>query len=445
MSLDLSRRNSELALTQAVRCDRSGRWQDAHKYYGLCLQYFSEAIGLGRSQRSPSVPQIGQRFVEALSRVNYIRTAILGLPEASGSDFASRESARAAIPYTAAQRQDVVLRYPPLAEAPAPAHTPSASLRRLSGPATTSPPSPRTQHHPSFSLSDFIVQISDYDRIRGLGQGSFGAVYCARKRGTEELVAIKTLSANIAATDDQRSLIREIESLARANHPALLRLVGFTLSCSDADDYPAILTEFLPNGSLQDVLDRKRPRLNPTQKMIVLYGIAEGMRYLHEELGIVHRDLKPANVMMNKDNEPVVGDFGLSKLIKAPKMRQTAVAGSPVYMAPELIREQEYSGSADVYAYAFVAFEILSETLAFDEVQSVEQLKQLVLKGIRPRLVDAIPKNYKDLIIAAWDQRADIRPTFAQICQLFKDGRLNVQGADLRKFAQYVQKCVSSE
>jgi serine/threonine protein kinase len=289
------------------------------------------------------------------------------------------------------------------------------------------------------------VQISDYDRVRGLGQGSFGAVYCARKRGTEELVAIKTLSANIAATDDQRSLIREIESLAKANHPALLRLIGFTLKCSDADDYPAILTEFLPNGSLQDVLDRKRARLNATQKMIALYGIAEGMRYLHGELGIVHRDLKPANVMMNKDNEPVVGDFGLSKLIKAPKMRQTAVAGSPVYMAPELVLGQEYSGSADVYAYGFVAFEILSETLAFDEVQSVEQLKQLVLKGIRPRFVEAIPRNYRNLITAAWDQAADSRPTFAQICQMFKDGALNIQGADLRKFAQYVQKCVGSE
>jgi hypothetical protein len=76
----------------------------------------------------------------------------------------------------------------------------------------------QTAHKPrrsSFSLSDFIVQIADYDRVRGLGQGSFGAVYCARKRGTDQLVAIKTLSANIAATDDQRSLIREIESLAR--------------------------------------------------------------------------------------------------------------------------------------------------------------------------------------------------------------------------------------
>jgi serine/threonine protein kinase len=428
MSLDLSKRTAELTLTQAVRCDRGGRWPDAHKYYGACLWSFSEALGLARSQHSASVSELSQRFTVVLTRLNHIRTTILGLPAASVSDFASRESARATVPFTAAPRHDVALRYPSLDDGAAPA--PSHQL---------------TPHRTSFSLSDFIVQISDYDRVRGLGQGSFGAVYCARKRGTEELVAIKTLSANIAATDDQRSLIREIESLARANHPALLRLVGFTLKCSGADDYPAILTEFLPNGSLQDVLDRKRPPLSVTQKMIVLYGIAEGMRYLHEELGIVHRDLKPANVMMNKDNEPVVGDFGLSKLINTPKMRQTAVAGSPVYMAPELIREEEYSGSADVYAYAFVAFEIISDTLAFEEVQSVERLKQLVLRGVRPRLVEAIPKNFRELIAQAWDQAADARPTFADICNEFKQGRLDMPGAELSKFAQYVQKCVSSD
>jgi hypothetical protein len=103
MSFDPLTRTAELTLTQAVRCDRGGRWQDAHKYYGASLFSFSEAIGIARSRRLPSVSQLGQRFTDALSRLNHIRTTILGLPAASGSDFASRESARAAVPYTAAQ------------------------------------------------------------------------------------------------------------------------------------------------------------------------------------------------------------------------------------------------------------------------------------------------------------------------------------------------------
>jgi serine/threonine protein kinase len=211
---------------------------------------------------------------------------------------------------------------------------------------------------------------------------------------------------------------------------------------SDKDEHPAILTEFLPNGSVQDVLDRKNRQFSPTQKMIVLYGIAEALRYLHDDLHVVHRDVKPANVMLTHDNEPVVGDFGLAKGVpdSAARMRQTWIAGSPIYMAPELIRNEEYTTKVDVYAYAVMAWEILSETVAYEKVSNLAQLHHLVLRGGRPTIRSSVPEAFRTLIEKGWDPAPEARPTFGEITHAFVAEQLQLPHGDMVAFRKYVRK-----
>ena len=287
-------------------------------------------------------------------------------------------------------------------------------------------------------ISDHLVQFSDYSIVKHLGKGTFGQVSLARNKKTDEYVALKILQTELETYTDQLSFLREVESLARVKHPALLNFKGFTLRCSDCRPSPAIFTEYLPNGSLEDVLEGKR-QLTMTETIIALYGTAEGMRYMHEELSMVHRDLKLANVMLNKNKEPVIGDFGLSKIMTLPCMRASAKIGTPVYMAPELFDGGEYTNKVDVYAYAVMVYELMTKHYAFG-TESSATIQKKVCMGIRPPLPNEMHLGYKDLITRAWAQDPDQRPTFREICQLFQEGRLITSDADPEAFAEYVKK-----
>jgi len=90
---------------------------------------------------------------------------------------------------------------------------------------------------------------------------------------------------------------------------------------------PATGTDFVPNGSLAGMPRRREP-LDATQKMIILDGVAEGMRYLHDAISLVNRDLKPDNVLIDANDHPVIGDFGLSKAMTESLVQQSMIAGA---------------------------------------------------------------------------------------------------------------------
>lgn len=304
--------------------------------------------------------------------------------------------------------------------------------------------SSHSRQRSAVNLSDRIVKIADYRKVKPLGHGSFGSVYCAQQRATGQLVAIKILQTEFQSQEEQITFLREVENLMRADHPAVLRFVGFSLRSSDEEPCPAIVTEYHPNGSVQDILDKKK-KTSPTQKMILLYGIAEAMRYLHRRLGIVHRDLKPGNVMLNKDNEPIVGDFGLSKIMTQPRLRQSMVSGSPVYMAPELMARLEYTNKVDVYAFGMMAYEIVTGILAYEDIATVQDLVDQVSRGLRPTIPATVPKPYAELMSRCWSADVNERPSFKEVCAEFTEGHLNLPGCNLEEFQAYMKKLTERE
>jgi serine/threonine protein kinase len=287
-------------------------------------------------------------------------------------------------------------------------------------------------------LSSYVIDIGDYNILKKLGQGSYGNVYKGQHKTTGELVAIKVLNGTCRKTSEQISFFREVESMAQARHPSILRFCGFNVQSQQMKDRPVMLTQFLPNGSLEDILEKQK-ELPPTRKMIILYGIADGMQYLHDGLGFVHRDLKPANVLLNELFEPVIGDFGLAKVMDQLAIRQTRSIGSPIYMAPELHMGVEYTDTVDVYAYAVMMCEILMGSFAFAEITSVPELTSKIIRGFRPKVSPGIPTAYKDLMDAGWCQAPDARPSFSVIVESFRCGHLNLPGADLTQFERYCQ------
>ncbi|KAK8896348.1 hypothetical protein M9Y10_014246 [Tritrichomonas musculus] len=131
-----------------------------------------------------------------------------------------------------------------------------------------------------------------------------------------------------------------------------------------------------------------------TKKMINIYGIAAGMAHLHSK-NIVHRDLKPANILLDEFLYPKVADFGLSKILSKEDSSKMSVVksgfkGTYAYCAPEIIREEKYTFDGDVYAYAFVVYEITTSELPFKGFNRF-QLLHKIMNGYRPEFKYPIP------------------------------------------------------
>ena len=308
---------------------------------------------------------------------------------------------------------------------------------------------------PMSRLSEFSLEDGDFQKGTYIGRGTFGIVYSGvyTRGGANIPVAIKEQTADCSARS--QDLMRELGILATTNHPSILHLVGVKLS-HGFDRGATILTPLMRRGDIWQILKnggRHVPDLNATTKTICVFGIAVGMAYLHSR-GIIHRDLKPQNVFLNDDLEPVIADFGLSRIFA---LQMTGSVGSPMYMAPELVTTPQgdedryrYTGKVDVYSYGMTVLEILSPAPSrmWDDRQMVtpqtplQRLYQRVLNGARPERPDGVSDQYWRLITHSWDPLPTQRPSFEEIINEF---RLHTEafclpGADVAAVRAYLNR-----
>lgn len=192
-----------------------------------------------------------------------------------------------------------------------------------------------------------------------------------------------------------------------------------------------IVTEYSPNGSLQQVLELIRKGIDvdswdDTKKLINIYGIASGMSYLHLN-DIIHRDLRPENIFLDDYLAPkIFGDFGLS--IKGQGNNSithqslSGFKGNQVYSAPEILSNNEYSKSSDVYAFAYIVYEILTNNYPFNDISNKNQIyNEVIINGQRPVIKKVYPECYIQLINRCWSQNPEERPTFAEIVNYLRN------------------------
>lgn len=193
-----------------------------------------------------------------------------------------------------------------------------------------------------------------YRLVRQLGQGGMATVWQAWDQALGAWRAIKVLDAS-----SPRSMQRfenEARAMARLRHPHVLTVhdVGHT-----DEDRPYLVMEFAPGGSLADLLARAGP-LPPTVACHLTRGLLEGLDHAHQH-GIVHRDVKPQNVLLDRNGEPLVADFGIARIESVDLTRTGAAMGTLSYMAPEQRSSaRDVDARADVYAAGGTLFALLT-------------------------------------------------------------------------------------
>lgn len=265
----------------------------------------------------------------------------------------------------------------------------------------------------------FEVDLSDYQFSRMLGKGTYGNVWLGMNKYTGWNAAVKEL---ITKELDQQQISffkREVEILIKAKDPFLLDLIGFT----SKPPY-SILTSYMQCGSLWDMIHNHPGTINGTQKTNIALGIAHAMRKLHAK-NIIHRDLKSPNILLDDKVLPKVADFGLGRFVSedANEKYMTKCVGTPIWMAPEQIKSDNYDKSVDVYAYGMILYEMFTEVVPFKGYSDV-QIFQSVEKHLRPELpsVENQPKQVQKLatlISLCWADDPSLRPSFEKIFKLF--------------------------
>lgn len=295
-----------------------------------------------------------------------------------------------------------------------------------------------------------IININEYELIESIGSGSYSKVYKIEKKGTEEIFAAKVIKTK--GSFEFHDLKVELSIMIKLNHPSVIKYIGFSPIDLKKKWRPVIVTEYLPNSSLETILKLARtsespPAWNDTKKLINLYGVASAMAYLHAN-NIIHRDLKPDNILMDEYLFPRVADFGISKDIEST-MTQSVLEfkGTPKYMAPEIWRTYNYSFKSDVYAFGLIMYEIITNKTFFEKLHSFQILAQLSAQ-YRPFIDDNVSESYRKLIEKCWSEKLDERPTFSEIIQLFEtDPSFITESIDEKEFRDYVsmlKSCQSS-
>lgn len=211
-----------------------------------------------------------------------------------------------------------------------------------------------------------------------LGKGAQGVVYLARDPSLDRDVAIKAVSINqhLKNTDQIGNLLHEAKTVSKMQHENIISIYDV----GDQALNPYLVLEYVEGDTLQSRI-RQQPPIK--ESLHIIRDVLRGVAAAHDK-GIIHCDLKPANIMITKQGQAKVADFGLAMLNDAQQENSEYLAGTPQYMAPEYIETRKHQTVSDVFSLGLVFYEMLTGQRAVSGDDVYQLLNQIANKEISP-------------------------------------------------------------
>ncbi|KAF3333844.1 wall-associated receptor kinase-like 14 [Carex littledalei] len=224
---------------------------------------------------------------------------------------------------------------------------------------------------PIYSYREIERATNSFAETNKLGSGGYGTVYVGKlllqNNSTDDLVAIKRIRYRADDSDSIDQLINEIKLISSVSHPNLVRLLG----CCIDNGEQILIYEYMPNGTLSQHLhpDKGSSILSWSLRLSIATETAKAIAYLHNSIHppIYHRDVKSSNILLDRDFNPKVADFGLSRAGRTELSHiSTAPQGTPGYLDPEYHQNFHLSDKSDVYSFGVVLIEIITAMKVVD-------------------------------------------------------------------------------
>ncbi|XVE91729.1 hypothetical protein REPUB_Repub01dG0036100 [Reevesia pubescens] len=279
-----------------------------------------------------------------------------------------------------------------------------------------------------FQFEELVIVTNNFSSKSIVGRGGFGNVYKGHlKDGT--VVAVKRLKDGNAAGGETQ-FQTELKIISLAVHRNLLQLYGFCMTATER----LLVYPFMSNGSVASRLKAK-PVLDWGTRKRIAQGTTRGLVYLHEQCDpkIIHRDVKAANVLLDDQYEPVVGDFGLVKLMEHRDSHvTTAVRGTIGYIAPEYLSTGQSSDRTDVFAFGILLLELMTgkKPSEFEEMAIEEKVKKIYMEKRFDELIDKGLGNMYDqveldrmiqLSVSCTQYDPNDRPKMSEVLQILEE------------------------
>ena len=219
-------------------------------------------------------------------------------------------------------------------------------------------------------------KIKDFEILKELGCGSFGRVFLARHLKTRVLYAIKAIDKKDKTNIEEKPYFRrELEVMYKIHHPNVVKLFGHF----EDNNYCYFIMEYISKGNVYNLLTLdKKKQISPKVVATIMKDVISAVYFLHNmNPPIIHRDIKPENVLLNEGIIAKLTDFGWSNYIQEDKERKT-VCGTPIYLAPEIIKEQGHDKRVDIWCIGVLLFELITKKVPF-QGKDLETLKSNIL------------------------------------------------------------------
>ena len=260
-------------------------------------------------------------------------------------------------------------------------------------------------------MSDFTLigkNIGQYQIQEQIGQGGMATVYRAYQPSINRQVAIKILPSQYAQDPNfVKRFEQEARAIAALEHPHILPVYDF----GTQEGLTYMVMRYIKSGTLSNLMGQ--PLSN--ERIVRLVGdMARALDYAHKQ-GVVHRDIKPTNILIDRNGEALLTDFGIAKLMESSGATQLTGAGSvlgtPAYMSPEQAKGANVDGRSDVYSLGVVLYELLTGQQPYQAETPVAVVLKHVSEPLTPpRTINAnVAEPLEQVVLKAMAKEPDQR------------------------------------
>ncbi len=250
--------------------------------------------------------------------------------------------------------------------------------------------------------------IGKYQIIEHIGHGGMAEVYKAEHIRLGRMVAVKVLHPFLA--DEEGFVVRfqrEARIVATLRHPNIVQVYDFDYN--DEIKIYYMVMEYIDGPTLKSRL--AKGALPVLEAVHVGIAIAEALEYAHKR-GMIHRDVKPANIMFTSDNQPVLTDFGIAKMLSLTDLTASgAMIGTPAYMSPEIGMGKHATESSDIYSLGVVLYQMLTGRLPFESDSPMGMVMQHINDAppLPAQFVPTLPSPVEVVVLRALNKQPEDR------------------------------------